>query len=394
MRYNQPMRTGQLSEISFHSLISHRFRGFSEHENTIAGLIAALDFGVQKVEFDIRVTHCGTPLIYHDEHALDKKGEKRYISDIFAHDLMELGGVFQHMPTADALFAEAAAHANQSCQLLVDIKDAGFEVEIDSLIRAHGLENRTVYVSWVPNVLYRMAEIAPDIPLCLSHWPQSPDDLLRALHHVYDAKDGRIPHTQRQYVHGERLGWYVKGGLKGELRMHIRQSAGSVCLPHNMLERSNIQQYQTEGIEVSAFSFVDWDVMRRARDAYALDMYFIDNKKVFEEHPAQYKLASYGTLAPGRPNHHVMSSMDGRWSTGFVRGHLKQVGWGNEFGYPALIPDAEGEKIPVHIFESQDLPENWDRLDAFETDEYARIILPIETENGLIEASIYRSNHK
>ena len=47
-------------------LVSHRFRGFSPHENTIQGLNAALDFGVAQVEFDIRVTKCGTPLIYHD----------------------------------------------------------------------------------------------------------------------------------------------------------------------------------------------------------------------------------------------------------------------------------------------------------------------------------------
>ena len=53
----------------FDQLISHRFRGFSYRENTIKGLMNALDLGVQVLEFDIRVTRCGTPIIYHDEYA-------------------------------------------------------------------------------------------------------------------------------------------------------------------------------------------------------------------------------------------------------------------------------------------------------------------------------------
>ncbi|NNE56664.1 MAG: hypothetical protein HKN36_01025 [Hellea sp.] len=270
--------------VRFDQLISHRFRGFSEHENTIEGLVAALDYGVQLLEFDIRVTRCGTPLIYHDECALDKSRKKRYLSEVFAKDLKELGGTFHHMPTADALFDAAANHPNKTAKLLVDIKDAGFETEIDALIRSHQLQDRVTCVSWVPQVLYSMAEIAPDIPLCLSHWPESPDHLLRALHHVYDAKDGRIPHTHRQqFVHGERSGWYVKGGLKGELRMLIRQSGGSVCLPVNMLNADLIKDYQKEGIEVSAFSFIDWPTLDRCEEAYGLDLYFIDRREVFEQ---------------------------------------------------------------------------------------------------------------
>lgn len=379
---------------SFNRLISHRFRGFAEPENTIAGLNAALDFGVQIVEFDIRVTKCGTPLIYHDEHAPDKKGKSRLISDVFAHELIELGGAFAHMPTVDALFAAIAAHRNQTCRLLIDIKDFGFEDEINALLHLHRLQDRAVYVSWVPNVLYRMAEIAPHVPLCLSHWPGNPSATVRALHGVHDAADGVIPRLLGKYFHGERSGWFVDGGLRGELRKLIARSKGSVCLPVDMLDAELIKDYQKDGITVSAFSFIDWDRLDDYAEKYGLDEFFIDNKLVFDQHPAQFRLASYGTLAPGRVNHHIMDGMDGHWSEGFVRGQLIEVGWGNEQGYPALIPDPNGDKIPVHIFESRDLPEHWERLDTFETEEYTRIILPIETETGMIEASIYRSNHE
>ena len=380
--------------VSFNTLISHRFRGFSEHENTIAGLIAALDFGVQIVEFDIRVAKCGTPLIYHDEYAKDKAGKKRYLSDIFAKDLQRLGGTFSHMPTAEALFKAASEHRNNTCRLLIDIKDFGFEEEINALVHLFGLESRSVYVSWVPNVLYRMAELAPHIPLCLSHWPGSPSAKTRSLHGVHDAPDGIVPRLPGIYFHGERSGWFVSGGLRGKLRALIMKSKGSVCLPVDMLDADLIKDYQKDSIEVSAFSFIDWDKMHEYEARFGLNEYFIDNKTVFDEHPAQFRLASYGTLAPGRSNHHVLDGMTGQWIEGFVTGHIKDVSWGNKSGYPALMPDPNGGKIPVHVFESRDLPDHWARLDAFETDEYARIILPVETESGVIEASIYKSNHK
>ena len=89
--------------VDISHLISHRFRGFSKHENTIAGLTAALDFGVRHLEFDIRVARCGTPMIYHDEFTLDAKGNSRNLCDIKASDFKALGGVFGHIPTAYAV---------------------------------------------------------------------------------------------------------------------------------------------------------------------------------------------------------------------------------------------------------------------------------------------------
>ena len=41
---------------------------------------------------------------------------------------------------------------------------------------------------------------------------------------------------------------------------------------------------------------------------------------------ADWRLAVYGTLAPGRPNHHQLSALSGRWSEGHVRGQLHEAG--------------------------------------------------------------------
>ena len=269
--------------ISIDKLISHRFRGFSEHENSLAGLQSALEFGVQIVEFDIRVTKCGTPIIYHDEHALDAKGVSHHISEVLHRDFDALGGTFAHMPTADELLKVASQHENASCKLLIDIKDGGFEEEIHALVMLHRLMGRVTYVSWVPNVLFKMHEIAPDIPLCLSYWCQSPNEFIRSIHDVHKAKAGNITRLDRDYIHGERSGWFVDGVISGPLKNMIIASGGSVCVPKHMITAKLVSAYHQDDIKVSTFSYIDWETIRTHKGTFNIDLYFIDNKRVFDE---------------------------------------------------------------------------------------------------------------
>lgn len=104
---------------------------------------------------------------------------------------------------------------------------------------------------------------------------------------------------------------------------------------------------------------------------------------------AATRLATYGTLAPGRVNHHQLADLRGDWSQGTVRGSLVEDGWGAEFGYPGLVLDATRDAVDVHIFESTDLPDHWDRLDAFEGPGYDRVIASAATSAGELAVSIY-----
>lgn len=263
--------------VDFTQLISHRFRGFSEFENTIEGLTAALDYGVAQVEFDIRVTRCGTPIIYHDEAAIAPDGQTYKICGIMAKDRVSVGGVFAHMPTAEALFEAAANHPNKA-RLLIDIKDAGFEDMIVALAKAYGIIDQVVWVSWLPETLYAIHEILPNAELTLSHWCKNPSSNIRAIHAVYEAKAGRIPRPPRSIVVGERSGWFVDGPLKGD----IRDIINNVCVPVDMVTRNLVKNYQTDGIKVSAFSYVTRGNIDEAEIALGLDDYFIDAKAVFD----------------------------------------------------------------------------------------------------------------
>ena len=107
------------------------------------------------------------------------------------------------------------------------------------------------------------------------------------------------------------------------------------------------------------------------------------------KHTAQTRLATYGTLAPGRVNDHQLAGLNGRWLQGTVTGRLVDAGWGAKHGYPGLILDPSGEVVEVHIFESSDLSDHWRRLDELEGAEYRRVVTKINTTDGDLEASIY-----
>ena len=104
---------------------------------------------------------------------------------------------------------------------------------------------------------------------------------------------------------------------------------------------------------------------------------------------ALHRLATYGSLAPGRPNHRQLDGLEGRWLAGQVNGMLVDAGWGAGLGYPALILDPDGSPIDVAVFESIDLPAHWARLDVFEGPGYQRVVTTVRTSTGDVDASIY-----
>ena len=101
------------------------------------------------------------------------------------------------------------------------------------------------------------------------------------------------------------------------------------------------------------------------------------------------RLAVYGTLAPGRVNHHQISALAGNWQRGTVKGRLFASGWGAVLGFPGLILDPLGQSVEVHLFESADLPMHWARLDEFEGGGYRRLVTTVNTADGERSAWIY-----
>jgi gamma-glutamylcyclotransferase (GGCT)/AIG2-like uncharacterized protein YtfP len=95
------------------------------------------------------------------------------------------------------------------------------------------------------------------------------------------------------------------------------------------------------------------------------------------------RLFAYGTLAPGRPNEHVLADLPGVWEPASLEGQLVQSGWGAALGYPALVLDEDhADVVCGMLFTSDALEDHWDRLDRFEGHHYQRVDVFVSVADG------------
>lgn len=98
----------------------------------------------------------------------------------------------------------------------------------------------------------------------------------------------------------------------------------------------------------------------------------------------------YGSLAPGEPNEHILSSNKGTWTKGSVRAFLHKQEWGANKGFLGIKLDEAGGLVPGLVFSSPSLKDEWARLDAFEGTDYRRVLVDVLMEDGtLIKSYIY-----
>lgn len=102
------------------------------------------------------------------------------------------------------------------------------------------------------------------------------------------------------------------------------------------------------------------------------------------------QLFVYGTLAPGRPNEHILGAIGGTWEKASVTGVLRNEGWGAKMGYPGLVIDDEGEQVEGFLFSSANLSAHWTTLDEFEGIAYQRIRTKVVlADKTIVKAYVY-----
>jgi gamma-glutamylcyclotransferase (GGCT)/AIG2-like uncharacterized protein YtfP len=103
------------------------------------------------------------------------------------------------------------------------------------------------------------------------------------------------------------------------------------------------------------------------------------------------RLFIYGTLAPGRPNEHILANVPGTWEPATVIGTLHPEGWGAAVGYPGIVLDKGGREVEGLLYSSESLADHWDRLDEFEGDGYERVLTMVKRKDGTtVAAYIYK----
>ena len=106
--------------------------------------------------------------------------------------------------------------------------------------------------------------------------------------------------------------------------------------------------------------------------------------------PATQHLFVYGSLRPGSSNADVLAGLTGVWQPGTVIGLLFESGWGADLGYPGLKLTDSGTPVSGQVLTSPELTDFWAELDAFEGEQYQRVLTQVTLSTGeLIEAHVY-----
>ena len=105
---------------------------------------------------------------------------------------------------------------------------------------------------------------------------------------------------------------------------------------------------------------------------------------------ATLRLFVYGTLKPGERNAHELERVRGEWSKARIRGTLFEIASGENEGCPGLTIDDQGDDIPGYVLASEELADEWPRLDAFEGEGYERVLARVTLDSGeAVDAWVY-----
>lgn len=151
-------------------VIAHRGASVYEPENTLSAFRRALDMGADAIEFDVRRSKEGLPVVIHDEDLRRVAGVDRKVSELTLEELKKIK-VFgkDFIPTLDEVLAEL----NNRTTLFIEIKDEGIENKVVESVKKYGVCNNVLVISFNYTVLAKVKEIFSklDIGLLTNRYP-------------------------------------------------------------------------------------------------------------------------------------------------------------------------------------------------------------------------------
>ena len=142
--------------------VAHRGASAERPENTLPAFELAIAQRADVVECDVRRTSDGALLILHDatvDRTTSGSGELRAMTAAEARALDAGGG--ERIPELADVLTLAAGRVRVN----VDLKEADIVDDAVAVVRAAGAEGGVTFISFLPEVWQRLAELAPDTPV-------------------------------------------------------------------------------------------------------------------------------------------------------------------------------------------------------------------------------------
>jgi glycerophosphoryl diester phosphodiesterase len=166
-------------------VISHAACGGHAPENTLAGIRAALDFGVDGIEIDVQASSDGVPVLMHDLTVDRTTNGSGTVASMSLEELRGLDAGGEPVPTLDEVLVLTMSKA----LLVIEIKQAGIEEQIAEVVRRREALNDAMVWSFSAQALEAMRGAEPLLPGALliapsasgelPNWPQRRERALR-----------------------------------------------------------------------------------------------------------------------------------------------------------------------------------------------------------------------
>ncbi|MEZ0346303.1 MAG: glycerophosphodiester phosphodiesterase [Infirmifilum sp.] len=152
-------------------LTGHRGARALSPENTLPSFLKALECGATGVEFDVRKTADGIPVIIHDDELKLLTGVEARVSQLAFNELSKLKVLgAARIPT----LREVLALAKGRLYVDIEIKVPGVEEEVADALRELGMIQDALVTSFLPGTLEQVKKIEPrvEVGLLLEEWDE------------------------------------------------------------------------------------------------------------------------------------------------------------------------------------------------------------------------------
>ena len=139
--------------------IGHRGARAYAPENTIKSFEKAIEIGVDAVELDIRKTSDNELVVIHDADIKRTTNGKGLVSELTLKEIRSFSADGEKIPTLD----ETLNFLDKKVKVFIELKEAGVEEQVLSMVRSKGLEKNVVIVSFLEDALKKVRELDNDI---------------------------------------------------------------------------------------------------------------------------------------------------------------------------------------------------------------------------------------
>ena len=140
--------------------IGHRGARAYAPENTLTSFKKAIEIGVDAVELDVRKTKDNQLVVIHDADIKRTTNGEGLVSEL---TLAQIKGFSAEGGEKIPTLQEALDFLDKKVKVLVELKEAGIEEQVLSIVQTKGLEKNVVIISFLEEALRKVRELNKSI---------------------------------------------------------------------------------------------------------------------------------------------------------------------------------------------------------------------------------------